>query len=197
MAKEDFCFTYYARRAYSDISHMTRSERGAYQDIILQQVRFGRLTLGQIKAALGADFDDCWPALELVLGREDDLYFITWLDRQTRTRPRELTATQVAIYIEQFRALEPSPFGPPSCAGVYGVFVFHPKSERERLIYIGSSNNVRKRVMALSHPYRRAYSRFDNLYVYTKTLETDDYIDLEKHLIRYFKPWLNISLRNG
>lgn len=81
MAKEDFCFTYYDGDALRDMSHMNRLERGAYNDLVLQQRKFGRMTLEQIKKILGKDFDECWPSVNLVLIFEDGKYFIEWLEK--------------------------------------------------------------------------------------------------------------------
>jgi hypothetical protein len=183
----------------SDIMVMTKAERGAYLDVILLQNRFGRLTIEQITALLGSDFNECWPALELVLHQENGLYYIPWLDELQVSKPKSIPLTKKEIqgYVHEFSNLSTCALGPPPWCGVYGVFVFHPTSKRERLIYIGSSGNVKKRVMAATHPYRLAYDRFNNLYVYTKTLETDNYIEVEKSLIRHFKPILNRTYKNG
>jgi hypothetical protein len=81
MAKEDFCFTYYDGDALRDMSHMNRLERGCYNDIVLQQRKFGRLTIDQIKKILGKDFEECWPSVNLVLIFEGDKYFIEWLEK--------------------------------------------------------------------------------------------------------------------
>ncbi len=82
MAKEDFCFTYYDGDALRDMSHMNRLERGAYNDFVLQQRKFGRMNLEQIKKILGKDFEECWPALNLVLifTESDKTYHLEWLE---------------------------------------------------------------------------------------------------------------------
>jgi hypothetical protein len=80
VAKEDFCFTYYDGDALRDMSHMDRLERGGYNDIVLQQRKFGRMTLDQIKKVLGKDFSTVWPSIELVLKMEDGKYWIDWLE---------------------------------------------------------------------------------------------------------------------
>jgi Holliday junction resolvase-like predicted endonuclease len=80
MAKEDFCFTYYDGDALRDMSHMDRLERGAYNDVVLQQRKFGRMTLDQIKKFLGKDFTTCWPAIELIIKFEDGKYWIEWVE---------------------------------------------------------------------------------------------------------------------
>ena len=99
-----------------------------------------------------------------------------------------------------FDYAEASPFGLPNTAGVYAVCVNHhkesgkPKS-KERILYIGSSKNMRKRVMNNhEHPYRVCYDRLDNFLVYTKSIETEDYVELENNLIKVYKPLLN---KNG
>lgn len=82
MAKEDFCFTYYDGDAARDKAHMTRLERGAYDDLISAQRKFGHLTLTQIKKVLSRDFEECWPALEMILKvDENEKYFIEWVMR--------------------------------------------------------------------------------------------------------------------
>lgn len=86
MAKEDFCFTYYDGDAARDMTHMNRLERGAYQDLIICQRKFGHLTLEQVKKILGRDFEECWPALELILNRDaDGKFFIEWLHNSIET----------------------------------------------------------------------------------------------------------------
>ena len=82
MAKEDFCFTYYDGDAARDTTHMNRLERGAYHDIVISQRKFGHLTSAQITKILGRDFDECWPAIELIMIKDaEGKFFIEWLDR--------------------------------------------------------------------------------------------------------------------
>jgi len=82
MAKEDFCFTYYDGDAARDTTHMNRLERGAYHDIVISQRKFGHLTGAQVTKILGRDFDECWPAIELIMIKDaDGKFFIEWLDR--------------------------------------------------------------------------------------------------------------------
>lgn len=82
MAKEDFCFTYYDGDAARDKAHMTRLERGAYDDIISAQRKFGHLSLMVIKKTLGSDFDTCWFSLELILKVDDEgKYYIEWVKK--------------------------------------------------------------------------------------------------------------------
>lgn len=87
MAKEDFCFTYYDGDACRDMSHMNRLERGAYNDIVLQQRKFGRMTLETIKKILGKDFDEVWPAINLILICDEGAktYHIEWLEKSIKT----------------------------------------------------------------------------------------------------------------
>jgi hypothetical protein len=83
MAKEDFCFTYYDGDALRDMSHMNRLERGAYNDIVLQQRKFGWLTLEQIKKILGKDFNEVWESVSLILVLDeiDKKYYVDWLHK--------------------------------------------------------------------------------------------------------------------
>lgn len=102
-----------------------------------------------------------------------------------------------------FDFADTSPFGLPDTEGVYAVCVNHYKEfnkpkPRERILYIGSSKNMQKRVMNNSnHPYRICYDRFDDFLVYTKSIETEDYVELEKYLIKVYKPLLNKNHKNG
>lgn len=82
MAKEDFCFTYYDGDAARDKAHMTRLQRGAYDDIISAQRKRGHLSIDDIKRVLSKDFEECWPALEWVLKKDEaQNFFIEWVDK--------------------------------------------------------------------------------------------------------------------
>jgi hypothetical protein len=81
MAKEDFCFTYYDGDAARDKAHLGRLQRGAYDDIISAQRKFGHLTIEVIQRVLGSDFESCWTPLEWVLKRDEEgKYYIDWLE---------------------------------------------------------------------------------------------------------------------
>ncbi len=82
MAKEDFCFTYYDGDAARDKAHMTRLERGAYDDIISAQRKRGHLSVDDIKRVLSKDFIECWQSLEWILKIDaEGKYFIEWVDK--------------------------------------------------------------------------------------------------------------------
>ena len=82
MAKEDFCFTYYDGDAARDKAHMTRLERGAYDDIISAQRKRGHLSIDDIKRVLSKDFDLCWASLEWILKKDEQhKFFIEWVDK--------------------------------------------------------------------------------------------------------------------
>lgn len=82
MAKEDFCFTYYDGDAARDKAHMTRLERGAYDDIISAQRKRGHLSIEDIKRVLSKDFETCWSSLEWILQKDESgKYFIEWVDK--------------------------------------------------------------------------------------------------------------------
>lgn len=100
--------------------------------------------------------------------------------------------------IVEFKKLEPSPCGPFQGPGVYGVFIKATLfTKRERLLYIGSSKNIAKRVRSERHPYMKCFRRFDEYYVYTKSFPMYEYAEAERVLIAHFKPLLNKNLRNG
>lgn len=87
-------------------------------------------------------------------------------------------------------------FPPIKGPAVYAVFVCNPSWEcgAEHLLYIGSSRDVERRRNMISHPYRVAYDRFHGKVVYTKQYYCEDFRDVEKLLIRFFKPVMNISI---
>jgi hypothetical protein len=81
MARENFCFTYYDGDAARDKAHMTRLERGGYDDIISAQRKRGHLSTSDLKRVLGKDFDECWPSIEWILKKDEEgKFFIEWLE---------------------------------------------------------------------------------------------------------------------
>jgi hypothetical protein len=85
MAKADFCFTYYDGDATRDMAHMNRLERGAYNDVIIQQRQRGHLSIEDLKKFLSKDFDTVWPALEWVFKIDaEGKYFIEWLENSIK-----------------------------------------------------------------------------------------------------------------
>jgi len=96
-----------------------------------------------------------------------------------------------------FTNVDTSIFGPPKLPGIYAICVTSHIYAKERILYIGSSNNIFKRIMAASHPYRILYDRFSDFLVYTKCFECDDYEFIEKKLIQAYKPLLNKTHKNN
>jgi hypothetical protein len=77
---KDPAFLFYDGDAARDVSHMNRLERGAYFDLIQAQRKFGGYTMEQARKILGKDFEEVWPALELILTMdENSKYFIEWV----------------------------------------------------------------------------------------------------------------------
>lgn len=94
VAKEDFCYTHYDGDEARDMAHMNRLERGAYTDIRVFQRKIGHLSLDQIKKVLSKDFDECWPAIELVLKQDSEgKYYIEWLEN-SMTRAKKHSTKQ-------------------------------------------------------------------------------------------------------
>ena len=90
MAKEDFCFTYYDGDAARDKAHMSRLERGAYDDLISAQRKRGHLSLDDIKKVLSKDFENCWPSMEWILKKDDEgKFFIEWVDKSLEKMRRQ------------------------------------------------------------------------------------------------------------
>lgn len=90
MAKEDFCYTYYDGDAARDKAHMTRLERGAYDDVISAQRKRGHLSVDDLKRVLGSDFEACFPSLEWVLLKDDEgKFFIEWVEKSIEKMRRQ------------------------------------------------------------------------------------------------------------
>jgi len=82
---------------------------------------------------------------------------------------------------------EISPFGWNGISGVYCICSY--ENNKNTIHYIGSSKDIGKRLSSTKHPYRVLYS--SGLNVYVKFKETNDYIELEKKLIKRLSPKLN------
>ena len=94
-----------------------------------------------------------------------------------------------SVYL--FDQEEASLFGPPRRPGVYAVCMKDKPKSEEQILYIGSSYNVFKRVMNPNHPYRVCFAEMEGKFIYTKTILTDDYVELEKRLIKIYQPQMN------
>lgn len=77
---------------------------------------------------------------------------------------------------------------PPNRCGVYAVCV---KGPTEHLLYIGSSQHIRSRLMDKKHPWYRLRERLGDD-VYLRWHETDDWLPIESSLILTLKPPFNI-----
>lgn len=87
MAKgKDPAFLFYPGSASEDTQFMNRLERGAYFDLLKAQKKFQKFTLLLVKKVLGSDFDACWPAIESVLEKDGDMYFIGWVNDAIENR---------------------------------------------------------------------------------------------------------------
>jgi len=91
-----------------------------------------------------------------------------------------------------------SPFGVPDTKGVYAICVvrqtYYPTQLKNlRVVYIGSSSNMRKRLMNMKHPYRRCFSILKNYWVSCFYIECDNCQDVERSLIKKYKPRFNIQ----
>lgn len=83
----DPAFLFYDGDAAKDVSHLNRLERGCYFDLIQAQRKFGGYTVEQARKILGKDFEDCWPALEMILSKSDEgKYYIDWIADSTENR---------------------------------------------------------------------------------------------------------------
>lgn len=84
---------------------------------------------------------------------------------------------------------------PLSKPGVYAIFMQSGYNIRPRLLYIGSSKNIKKRTQQTNHwfiyLYKRCYQGIILKYIYC-----DNYIEVEKKMIKKLKPLLN-KVHNG
>jgi hypothetical protein len=85
---KDPAFLFYDGDAARDVSHMNRLERGCYFDLIQAQRKFHGITIEQARKILGKDFETCWSALELILFKDGDLYYIEWVSESMEQRKK-------------------------------------------------------------------------------------------------------------
>jgi len=85
---KDPAFLFYDGDAARDVSHMNRLERGCYFDFIQAQRKFHGITIEQARKILGKDFETCWSALELILSKEKEFYFIEWVRESMEQRKK-------------------------------------------------------------------------------------------------------------
>lgn len=94
----------------------------------------------------------------------------------------------------------------PSFAGVYAVTaVYHGRLDEHNLtvgflhlLYIGSSQDIAKRLSNKNHWYNRFKSREpQDVRVELWIIQTPDHRRIERDLIRRMRPLLNIQYRNG
>ena len=82
------------------------------------------------------------------------------------------------------------PYG-PGCYAVCACVCRGRKQHAEHVLYIGSSKHIRQRVLGPSHPYRIAINRIFCGSVYTRNYETENYRELERAMLRRYRPYLN------
>ena len=95
---------------------------------------------------------------------------------------------------------EISMFGPPESCGVYVVCIsMSDKKKRDRkVVYVGSSVNMQKRLMNQKHIYRKLYNELTPEYlVFTACFETKDHIAEEIRMIKKYRPKYNTTHNNG
>lgn len=85
MAK-DPAFLFYPADASEDTQFLNRLERGCYFDLLKAQKKYRKFSLDLIRKVLGQDFLQCWPAIESVLKKDGELYFIEWADNAIENR---------------------------------------------------------------------------------------------------------------
>ena len=116
---------------------------------------------------------------------------------------RSLSSWIAAFFFMQKRThfgcrFESSPFSAPDSPGVYYVLLINWLKKTEEIIYIGTSNKMRSRIMNTNHPYRIAYNftcKHEEYLVCVYYYETNDRLSLEKKMINSIKPIFNKNLK--
>lgn len=90
--------------------------------------------------------------------------------------------------------------GIPEDAGVYVVCVDkgeRMRARKERVMYVGSSKNIKKRMVDPTHPLNvlREQCQWPSI-VYLRMFICNDYLEKEVQLIRLFRPPMNTQ-HNG
>jgi hypothetical protein len=109
---KDPAFLFYDGDAAIDVSHMNRLERGAYFDLIQAQRKFRGYTVEQARKILGRDFDEVWPALELILAKDElGLFYIEWVrdSMEKRKQYSEKQRVRIQEYWDKKKAEKPVP----------------------------------------------------------------------------------------
>lgn len=76
--------------------------------------------------------------------------------------------------------------------GVYAVFLMNIQDKKRKLLYIGSSKNMRKRVYSSGHPYEIINNSAKWPYFAgIMYRECDNFLQLEKTMIKRLKPFFN------
>lgn len=87
-----------------------------------------------------------------------------------------------------------SEFGWSGIMGVYAVCVWDKERDKNYVLYVGSSQDIGKRLANLKHPYRILFDALRYPYiVYIKFKPTKDYRDIEKKFIKKLKPIMNVK----
>ena len=95
-----------------------------------------------------------------------------------------------------FKKLKSSLGGAPKKSGVYAICVKNIDTNKETVMYIGSSKNIYKRVYNNGHHYM-ILLKTKQLpeVVYIKFYVTKDYINIERNLIKKINPILNLTFK--
>lgn len=91
---------------------------------------------------------------------------------------------------------EISEFAKPSTPGIYAIWACNYSFECgvKHLLYIGSTNNIYKRLNSSSHPYKIAFNRLSGA-VWVSFTETENLRENERYLINKHSPILNRQWR--
>lgn len=93
-------------------------------------------------------------------------------------------------------SFDASPLGPIEDSGVYAICVMRKYGEtKPRVVYIGSSKNIYRRVLNTNHIFRRLINLTDHL-VSVYCCPCDNYLEVEAELIRKYQPRFNIQHKN-
>lgn len=91
----------------------------------------------------------------------------------------------------------------PNRPGVYAVYFvddWWKPDRKERLVYIGSSTNIKKRLQSNGHPYSKMLVKKErnktDIGVFCKFIQCDNFKEMEMELIKTYRPFLNKTFKN-
>ena len=203
---KDPAFLFYDGDAARDVSHMNRLERGAYFDLIQAQRKFGGLTVEQIRKVLGKDFDEVWPALELILYKtETEKFYIEWVQVSIENRKQfaERQRKRIQDYWDEKKNNNDSNVIPRNNHGITTDIPLENENENEKVIkYEIIFDNFRKNYPGIKRGLKTEFENYKKKHKDWKEVlnllfpATDNQIkvrELKRQKHEFVPEWKNLS----